>query len=84
MKNNSTSLFFIKEYYQSDRPTPAHYRHSQSDLTEWEESNQNRDQHHQRRSGPSEREVPSNYPLRNGSRDKEEWDDGDRVRRDGR
>ncbi|KAL7733829.1 hypothetical protein ACLKA6_011552 [Drosophila palustris] len=30
-----------EEYYQSDRsPYPAHYRHSQTDLTEWEEHQQ--------------------------------------------
>lgn len=65
---------------------PAHYRHSQSDLTEWDEPNHNstaREPPNQRRSGPSEREVP-NYPHRNGSRDKEEWDDSDRNRRETR
>lgn len=40
----------LKEYYQSDRPTPPHYRHSQTDLTEWDESphnEHNRNHHHQ-------------------------------------
>lgn len=69
--------FASQEYYQSDRPTPAHYRHSQNDLTEWDESNNNTPQ--QRRSGgPTERDA--HYPYRNGSREKEEWDENERVR----
>ncbi|XP_060655565.1 transcription factor mef2A isoform X2 [Drosophila nasuta] len=37
----SISTHSMKEYYQSDRqPYPAHYRHSQTDLTEWEEHQQ--------------------------------------------
>ncbi|XP_055614619.1 ras guanine nucleotide exchange factor P-like isoform X2 [Uranotaenia lowii] len=44
----SISTHSMKEYYQSDYPrqnhAPAHYRHSQLDLTEWDESNPN--QHH--------------------------------------
>ncbi|KAL7733832.1 hypothetical protein ACLKA6_011552 [Drosophila palustris] len=37
----SISSHSMKEYYQSDRsPYPAHYRHSQTDLTEWEEHQQ--------------------------------------------
>lgn len=37
-------FFSYQEYYQSDyqrQNPPAHYRHSQLDLTEWDESNQN-------------------------------------------
>ncbi|XP_053683192.1 uncharacterized protein LOC128733559 isoform X2 [Sabethes cyaneus] len=40
----SISTHSMKEYYQSDyqrQNPPAHYRHSQLDLTEWDESNQN-------------------------------------------
>lgn len=40
----SISTHSMKEYYQSDyqrQNPPAHYRHSQLDLTEWEEGNQN-------------------------------------------
>lgn len=75
-----------KDYYQTERQPPAHYRHSQSDLTEWDESNHQHGRDHphppiHRRSGPSERDAP-HYPYRNGSRDKEEWDD-DRGRREG-
>ncbi|KAH8298662.1 hypothetical protein KR018_009877 [Drosophila ironensis] len=37
----SISSQSMKEYYQSDRPTySGHYRHSQTDLTEWEEHQQ--------------------------------------------
>lgn len=70
----------MQEYYQSDRPTPAHYRHSQNDLTEWDETNQNARDPQQRRStaGHTERDVQ--YPYRNGSREKEEWDENERGR----
>lgn len=68
----------LQEYYQSDRPTPAQYRHSQSDLTEWDEPNHNARDPQQRRSGNTERET--NYPYRNGSREKEEWDENERAR----
>lgn len=40
----SISTHSMKEYYQSDyqrQNPPAHYRHSQLDLTEWDEGNQN-------------------------------------------
>lgn len=40
----SMSTHSMKEYYQSDyqrQNPPAHYRHSQLDLTEWDESSQN-------------------------------------------
>ncbi|XP_058826617.1 GATA zinc finger domain-containing protein 16 isoform X2 [Topomyia yanbarensis] len=40
----SISTHSMKEYYQSDyqrQNPPAHYRHSQLDLTEWDESSQN-------------------------------------------
>lgn len=67
-----------QEYYQSDRPTPAHYRHSQSDLTEWDEQNHNARDPQQRRSGNTERDP--HYAYRNGSREKEEWDENERAR----
>lgn len=77
-------LSALQEYYQADRAPPAHYRHSQNDLTEWDENNHHhaREQHPppHRRIGP-EREGPPHYPYRNGS--KEEWED-ERGRRDGR
>ncbi|KAL5291072.1 C21orf2 family protein [Megaselia abdita] len=68
----SMSTHSMKEYYQSDRPAyPAHYRHSQSDLTEWEEHNQyNGGGNHPpqyRRSAGNEREPPERYPYRNGN-----------------
>ncbi|XP_070141383.1 uncharacterized protein [Drosophila kikkawai] len=76
------------EYYQSDRPAgyPAHYRHSQTDLTEWEEHQQAPQVHHnpygsqmqlhhqtQRRSEPT---------YRNGSARENggEWEPEDRPR----
>ncbi|XP_055322446.1 uncharacterized protein F09G8.5 isoform X2 [Sitodiplosis mosellana] len=73
----SMSTHSMKEYYQSDRPTPAHYRHSQSDLTEWDEPNHSTPQ--QRRSG-GQTERDAQYPYRNGSREKEEWDENERGR----
>ncbi|XP_037044144.1 TPR-containing protein DDB_G0280363 isoform X2 [Bradysia coprophila] len=82
----SISSQSMKEYYQSDRPTPTHYRHSQTDLTEWDESPQNehnRQVPHHRRSGPSERE-PHNFQYRNGSREKEDWEEVERGRREPR
>lgn len=76
---NQNLIAVLQEYYQSDRPAPAHYRHSQNDLTEWDENNHNtREMNHQRRSGPSDREH--HYSYRNGSRDKEEWDENERIR----
>ena len=76
-----------QEYYQSDRPTPPHYRHSQTDLTEWDESPHNHQQMpiHRRSGPPTDREAPLNgYQYRNGSKDKEDWEDVERPRRDGR
>lgn len=75
------STHSMKEYYQSDRPTPPQYRHSQTDLTEWDETNHS-GREPQRRSGPPERDA--HYPYRNGSREKEEWDENERVRREPR
>ncbi|XP_065359847.1 dynein axonemal assembly factor 1 isoform X9 [Calliphora vicina] len=80
-----------EEYYQSDRPAyPAHYRHSQTDLTEWDEHH-TQQQHHsnhnpygstaalhhmgQRRSaGPERTEPVDRYAYRNG-RENGEWED---------
>lgn len=132
---NTTKMdsFILKEYYQSDRPTPPFYRHSQTDLTEWDEqqhnehgrhnghghsshhhhgghsNNNNYQQQNQsngsasqlnRRSGPPEREPPQggngfNQSYgRNGStvnsngkdrqQSQDDWEDGDRLRRDSR
>ncbi|XP_058975606.1 centrosomal protein of 97 kDa isoform X10 [Musca domestica] len=78
-----------EEYYQSDRPSyPAHYRHSQSDLTEWDEHHQPHHAsqnpygstaalHHmgQRRSAGTERPEPvDRYAYRNG-RENGDWED---------
>ncbi|XP_039149746.1 double-stranded RNA-binding protein Staufen homolog isoform X7 [Drosophila simulans] len=79
-----------EEYYQSDRPAyPAHYRHSQTDLTEWEEHQQVPQVHHnpygsqkqlhhpQRRSAGPEMTAYRNGSAReNGG----EWDAEDRPR----
>ena len=80
LRNDWIEWFFSmlwQEYYQSDRPTPAHYRHSQSDLTEWDEPNHSTPQ--QRCSG-GQTERDAHYPYRNGSREKEEWDENERPR----
>lgn len=69
----------FQEYYQSDRPTPAHYRHSQSDLTEWDEPNNSTRESQQRRSG-GHPDRDAHYQYRNGSREKEEWDENERGR----
>ncbi|XP_073839908.1 uncharacterized protein isoform X6 [Musca autumnalis] len=87
----SASTHSMKEYYQSDRPSyPAHYRHSQSDLTEWDE--QHHQPHHatqnpygstaalhhmgQRRSAGTERPEPvDRYAYRNGGRENGDWED---------
>nr|XP_017009619.2 basic-leucine zipper transcription factor A isoform X1 [Drosophila takahashii] len=89
----SISAQSMKEYYQSDRPAyPAHYRHSQTDLTEWEEHQQAPQVHHnpygsqmqlhhpsQRRSAGPETTMPA---YRNGSARENggEWDPEDRPR----
>ncbi|XP_004525312.1 uncharacterized protein LOC101461147 isoform X6 [Ceratitis capitata] len=77
-----------EEYYQSDRPSyPAHYRHSQTDLTEWEEHQQNNQfgstaaLHHAggpRRGG----EVSDRYAYRNGSARENggDWEETERPR----
>lgn len=83
-------LIFHKEYYQSDRPAyPAHYRHSQSDLTEFDDHHQPQYHsnhnpygstaalHHmgQRRSaGPERAEPVDRYAYRNG-RENGDWED---------
>ncbi|XP_046806877.1 myb-like protein Q isoform X4 [Lucilia cuprina] len=89
-KENRLSYHQYDEYYQSDRPAyPAHYRHSQTDLTEWDENHQQ--QHHsnhnpygstaalhhmgQRRSaGPERTEPVDRYAYRNG-RENGDWED---------
>ncbi|XP_065359841.1 myb-like protein Q isoform X3 [Calliphora vicina] len=90
-KENRLSYHQYDEYYQSDRPAyPAHYRHSQTDLTEWDEHH-TQQQHHsnhnpygstaalhhmgQRRSaGPERTEPVDRYAYRNG-RENGEWED---------
>lgn len=76
----SMSSHSMKEYYQSDYQRsahPAHYRHSQTDLTEWDEQHQYNGHNQQRRSAGEDR-----YAYRNGNcpREREEWEDGDRPR----
>ncbi|XP_065359846.1 uncharacterized protein LOC135953772 isoform X8 [Calliphora vicina] len=92
-KYNSTPKENRLSYHQydSDRPAyPAHYRHSQTDLTEWDEHH-TQQQHHsnhnpygstaalhhmgQRRSaGPERTEPVDRYAYRNG-RENGEWED---------
>ncbi|XP_067646659.1 dynein axonemal assembly factor 11 isoform X7 [Eurosta solidaginis] len=77
-----------EEYYQSDRPSyPAHYRHSQNDLTEWEEQQQNN--HfgstatlHHVGGGPRRGDVTDRYAYRNGSARENggDWEDPERPR----
>ena len=74
---------------------PSQYRHSQCDLTEWDE-HQHPSQYNgagshggppQRRSAGTEREMHERYGYRNGNgRERDEWEDNDRPKRrqDGR
>lgn len=89
---SSMSSHSMKEYYQSDYQKssshPSHYRHSQSDLTELDENHSNQyngsnsHYHYQRRSAGTEREMSERYGYRNGNiRDKDDWDDTERLRR---
>ncbi|XP_055842097.1 cilia- and flagella-associated protein 410 isoform X10 [Episyrphus balteatus] len=77
-----------EEYYQSDRPSyPAHYRHSQTDLTEWEEHQQHNNQYsngvaprghpmERRSAGAADREISDRYNYRNGNvRENGDWED---------
>ncbi|XP_037881470.1 uncharacterized protein LOC119632573 [Glossina fuscipes] len=90
----SASTHSMKEYYQTDRPPyPGHYRHSQTDLTEWEEHHQHQNLNHnpygstatlhsvsaRRSAGHDRQESMERYSLRNG-RDNSDWED-DRDRR---
>lgn len=85
-------FFFQKEYYQSDRPSyPAHYRHSQSDLTVWDEHQSQQQQHSnhnpygstaalhnmgaRRSAGPERTEPVDRYAYRNGRENGADWDD---------
>ncbi|XP_046806880.1 dynein axonemal assembly factor 1 isoform X8 [Lucilia cuprina] len=88
--NNANGSSKASTPSQSDRPAyPAHYRHSQTDLTEWDENHQQ--QHHsnhnpygstaalhhmgQRRSaGPERTEPVDRYAYRNG-RENGDWED---------
>ncbi|XP_049313065.1 adenylate cyclase, terminal-differentiation specific isoform X3 [Bactrocera dorsalis] len=83
----SISTQSMKEYYQSDRPSyPAHYRHSQTDLTEWEEHQQHNQfgstaaLHHV--GGPRRGDVSDRYAYRNGSARENggDWEDAERPR----
>lgn len=82
-----SAFFTWQEYYQSDRPSyPAHYRHSQTDLTEWEEHQQ----HNQFGStaalqhvgGPRRGDVSDRYAYRNGSARENggDWEEAERPR----
>ncbi|XP_037931711.1 cilia- and flagella-associated protein 410 isoform X4 [Teleopsis dalmanni] len=76
------------EYYHSDRPAhPAQYRHSQNDLTEWDDQHSPHNQFgstaalNNRRSAGPEREPFDRYPYRNGNaRENGDWDDVERNR----
>lgn len=71
-----------QDYQQSDRATyPSNYRHSQSDLTDWEEQ-----KHHQQQANTNRRNVArdriGDYPertngtvhnYRNNSRESQDW-----------
>uniref|UniRef100_A0A0K8TKZ9 Uncharacterized protein n=1 Tax=Tabanus bromius TaxID=304241 RepID=A0A0K8TKZ9_TABBR len=85
----SMSSHSMKEYYQSDyKPShPAHYRHSQTDLTEWDEhphSQYNGGHQQYRRSAGTERDMANERHYRNGNcpRERDEWED-ERPRRGG-
>ncbi|GAB0090268.1 uncharacterized protein DMENIID0001_049790 [Sergentomyia squamirostris] len=83
----SMSTHSMKEYYQSDyqKPHPAQYRHSQVDLTEWDEQQQQQQQQHGGGGHPGRRnggEPPrDSYAYRNGNANREEWDDSVEMRR---
>ncbi|KRG06710.1 cilia- and flagella-associated protein 410 isoform X5 [Drosophila mojavensis] len=94
LSHRGSSSPLKEEYYQSDRPSyPAHYRHSQTDLTEWEEHQQPPQVHHnpygsqvqlhypQRRSAGPET-AGERYAYRNGSARENggEWEVDDRSR----
>uniref|UniRef100_A0A1L8DV96 Putative activating signal cointegrator 1 complex subunit 2 protein isoform x6 n=1 Tax=Nyssomyia neivai TaxID=330878 RepID=A0A1L8DV96_9DIPT len=78
----SMSTHSMKEYYQSDyqKPQhPPHYRHSQVDLTEWDE-HQQQSGHPVRRNGGGE--PPRDpYAYRNGNSNREDWDENVENRR---
>ncbi|XP_054732914.1 uncharacterized protein LOC129240883 isoform X2 [Anastrepha obliqua] len=84
----SISTQSMKEYYQSDRPSyPAHYRHSQTDLTEWEEHQQHNQfgstaALHHPSGGPRRNEVSDRYAYRNGSARENggDWEEPERPR----
>ncbi|XP_037931709.1 CCR4-Not complex 3'-5'-exoribonuclease subunit Ccr4 isoform X2 [Teleopsis dalmanni] len=84
----SMSTHSMKEYYHSDRPAhPAQYRHSQNDLTEWDDQHSPHNQFgstaalNNRRSAGPEREPFDRYPYRNGNaRENGDWDDVERNR----
>uniref|UniRef100_A0A1L8DV85 Putative activating signal cointegrator 1 complex subunit 2 protein isoform x6 n=1 Tax=Nyssomyia neivai TaxID=330878 RepID=A0A1L8DV85_9DIPT len=78
----SMSTHSMKEYYQSDyqKPQhPPHYRHSQVDLTEWDE-HQQQSGHPVRRNGGGEPPRDS-YAYRNGNSNREDWDENVENRR---
>lgn len=74
----SVSTQSMKEYYQNDygrtdRQPPANYRHSQMDLTEWEENSQaGAKEYSTPRRG---QDRPDLYAYRNGNSSREELDD---------
>ncbi|XP_054732921.1 heat shock protein DDB_G0288861 isoform X8 [Anastrepha obliqua] len=73
---------------ESDRPSyPAHYRHSQTDLTEWEEHQQHNQfgstaALHHPSGGPRRNEVSDRYAYRNGSARENggDWEEPERPR----
>ncbi|XP_055382174.1 acidic leucine-rich nuclear phosphoprotein 32 family member E isoform X4 [Condylostylus longicornis] len=80
----SMSTHSMKEYYQSDyqKPQqPSHYRHSQTDLTEWDEHQ------HQTQNGrgdmPGRRVGERDERYRNGNARHDDWEDRDERSRRG-
>ncbi|XP_055623987.1 putative uncharacterized protein DDB_G0279653 isoform X3 [Toxorhynchites rutilus septentrionalis] len=64
----SISTHSMKEYYQSDyqrQNPPAHYRHSQLDLTEWDDSNQNPQHLNNNNNGHSSNHINNYQPHQN-------------------
>lgn len=56
LRHTKSNRFILKDYYQSDRhPTPPFYRHSQTDLTEWEYNPHNENSQQQPPPTPSGR-----------------------------
>lgn len=73
----------LQEYYQGEyrQPPPANYRHSQADLTEWEDGNQGRGGEYAQSTPRQRGDRPDMNAYRNGNNSKEELEDQDDRRR---